>query len=90
MPSQVFPRALEVLLCDGIEGAAIVAADFHGSAVLEQFGVEKPNFKFDGVELRWYKYVGRGMSCNRDWNEKQWRNWFDKCLKTIRKYDVAD
>jgi len=48
---------------------------------------EKPNFKFKSVEIRWYKYVGRGMSLNKEMSEKQWRQWFDKCLKVIRKAD---
>jgi len=50
--------------------------------------IEIPNFTFDGVELRWYKYFGRGMSLNCHKTEKQWREWYDKCLKQIRKEDV--
>jgi len=50
--------------------------------------IEIPNFTFDGVELRWYKYFGRGMSLNCHKTEKQWREWYDKCLKQIRKEDI--
>ena len=44
----------------------------------------KPNFKFGEVEIQWYKYPGRGMSCNVDWSPNQWAEWFDKCLACIR------
>lgn len=46
-----------------------------------------PNFSFDGVEISWYKYIGRGMSCNVDWKEKQWLDWFDKIMKHIREWE---
>jgi hypothetical protein len=48
---------------------------------------EKPNFKFKDVEIRWYKYPGRGMSCNVDWSEKEWRKWFEECLSHLRKFE---
>ena len=47
----------------------------------------RPNFKFGSVVINWYKHVGRGMSTNVDWNEKQWREWFDEAMKAIRLYD---
>ena len=43
-----------------------------------------PNFKAFGAEIRWYKYPGRGMSCDVDWDERRWRVWFDACLAQIR------
>lgn len=46
---------------------------------------EKPNFEFNGVAIRWYKYPGRGMSCNKAMNPEQWKKWFDECLGVIRK-----
>jgi hypothetical protein len=48
--------------------------------------IKKPNLKFNGLEqeIRWYKYPGRGQSCIKNWNEKQWIEWFDKSLKIIR------
>jgi len=45
---------------------------------------KKPNFKFEDIEIRWYKHPGRGMSLNRTLSEKEWRKWFDRCLKAIR------
>ena len=47
-----------------------------------------PNFKFEDVEIRWYKYTGRGMSTNKVMTEKEWREWFDMCLDVIKKADV--
>ena len=46
--------------------------------------VIQPNFKFGGVEIRWYKHPGRGQTCNVDWDEKQWRLWLDSCMESIR------
>ena len=46
-----------------------------------------PNFKFQDAEIRWYKHRGRGQSVNVSWNEKQWRQWFDECLRHIRDYE---
>jgi len=45
---------------------------------------QKPNFKFKDVEIRWYKYPGRGMSINVNWSEPQTRRWFDECIAAIR------
>ena len=49
----------------------------------------KPNFTLEGVEIRWYKYVGRGMTCNVQWTPDQWVTWFTKCLELIRAHDVC-
>ena len=46
-----------------------------------------PNFKFEDVEVRWYKHRGRGQSVNVDWDEKRWRKWLDRCLRQIRNYE---
>lgn len=48
-----------------------------------------PNFKFGPVVINWYKHMGRGMSTNVDWDEKQWREWFDQALAAIRLYDCC-
>lgn len=48
---------------------------------------QRPNFQFEDVEIRWYKYPGRGMSTNKDWTSDEWRAWFDRCLKTIRDFE---
>lgn len=47
----------------------------------------KPNFVFSDVEIRWYKYTGRGMSCSHELTEKEWVKWFDACIKVIRDYE---
>lgn len=48
-----------------------------------------PNLKFEhsDQEIRWYKYPHRGQSCTLDWNEKEWRVWFDKAMEIIRNGD---
>lgn len=43
-----------------------------------------PNLAFGNVEIRWYKYPGRGMSCNREMTPAQWVTWFDACMLAIR------
>lgn len=48
----------------------------------------QPNFKFEEVEIRWYKHPGRGQSCNVDWDERAWRLWFDRCVKAIQAADI--
>ena len=30
------------------------------------------NFEYDGVEIRWYKYPGRGMTCNKELTPNEW------------------
>jgi hypothetical protein len=45
---------------------------------------ELPNFRFEAVEIRWYKYPGRGMSCNVDWTAEQWVTWFNACMTKVR------
>ena len=39
-----------------------------------------PNMEFNGVHIRWYKYPGRGMSCNLDMTPDQWAQWLDAAL----------
>ena len=43
----------------------------------------RPNFSFNGVEIHWYKYPGRGMSVNVDWAAAEWVAWFDKCFAEL-------
>lgn len=50
---------------------------------------DKPNFAFEDVKIRWYKYPGRGMSTNHDWQPDQWVTWFDRCIACIRKADIG-
>ena len=49
---------------------------------------ERPNFTYDGVEVRWYKYIGRGMSCNVEWDANQWAEWMIRAIKHINNYDT--
>ena len=50
----------------------------------------KPNFTFKEVELRWYKHRGRSMTLNVSKDLQGWVNWFDECLKCIRKNEPKD
>ncbi|MER5394117.1 hypothetical protein [Saccharopolyspora sp. NPDC002686] len=36
-----------------------------------------------GVELRWYKHLGRGMSVNRSLQPQEWVQIFDACIASI-------
>jgi hypothetical protein len=51
---------------------------------------QRPNFQHEDVEIRWYKYPGRGMSTNKNWSSDEWRAWMDRCLATIRAFDPHD
>lgn len=48
----------------------------------------RPNFQFEDVEIRWYKWPGRGMSTNKDWTPAEWRDWFNRCLAKVREFDI--
>lgn len=45
----------------------------------------KPNFKWKGVEFRWYKHRGRSMTVNVSMLPNEWVRWSDDCLTFIRK-----
>lgn len=47
----------------------------------------KPNFQHEDVQFRWYKYPGRGMSTNKDWTPTEWRDWFGRCLNTVKAFE---
>ena len=52
----------------------------------------KPNFKLlsmPEVELRWYKYPGRGLTVNRYRSLEEWALWFEECLAVIRAVEVG-
>ncbi len=46
---------------------------------------EKPNFKHynSGLEIRWYKYIGRGMSCNQHVCPDCFWNIFAECMNSL-------
>ena len=46
-----------------------------------------PNFAWGGVEIRWYKYPGRGMNVNVDWTPDQWSKWLNEFLVYMHKVD---
>lgn len=48
-----------------------------------------PNFAFDGVEIRWYKYRGRGQTSNVEMDPAGWVDWFNRCLAEIRSIDTG-
>jgi len=43
----------------------------------------KPNFKSGGVEVRWYKYLGRGMSVSRQITKEELAEIFQKCADSL-------
>lgn len=50
--------------------------------------VNAPNFVCDGLEVRWYKYLGRGMSMNRRIDANEFYQLIDRCLKSVRARDI--
>jgi len=48
-----------------------------------------PNFRHfaSGIEVRWYKYVGRGMSVNRKASWEEWRHIFEECTLSLKGYE---
>ncbi len=43
----------------------------------------QPNFKCGDFEVRWYKYLGRGMSMNRVVDANEFFELIDKCLASV-------
>lgn len=50
-------------------------------------GVARPNFlhKPSGLEIRWYKYIGRGMEFSRDVDRNEWRRIRNECLESLER-----
>ncbi len=46
---------------------------------------EKPNFKHyeSGLEIRWYKHIGRGMSCNKHVCPECFWDIFAECMNSL-------
>lgn len=42
-----------------------------------------PNFSCGDVEIRWYKYIGRGMSVNREVSRGEWEALFARCFASL-------
>lgn len=53
----------------------------------DQTEADKPNFSFEGVEVRWYKHFGRSMNVNVVWPAEKWQRWFERCMQTIYAYE---
>lgn len=41
------------------------------------------NFKYKDIEVSWYKYLGRGMSINREVSEKECWEMLKECVESI-------
>lgn len=50
-------------------------------------GFVAPNFKHiaTGIEVRWYKYIGRGMELSKDLSKSEWRKIFNECFESLEK-----
>lgn len=48
-----------------------------------------PNFKCGDFEVRWYKYLGRGMSMNQDIDANSFFEIIDRCLDSVRRHEDA-
>ena len=45
------------------------------------------NFECLEVKFWWYKYPGKSMETNVDYDGNQWSNWLDKVLKHLAEVD---
>ncbi|MFA5377178.1 MAG: hypothetical protein WC455_15615 [Dehalococcoidia bacterium] len=43
----------------------------------------RPNFAYEDIEVSWYKYLGRGMSINRQVSEKEAASVIKNCLQSL-------
>lgn len=50
----------------------------------------KPNFKYKNFEIRWYKYIGRGMSMNRKIKADEFFQIIDHCIEHVRRKEKED
>lgn len=48
-----------------------------------------PNLASHGVEVRWYKHSGRGLSVQKPMDAEAWRTWLNETINTIRSADAA-
>ena len=47
------------------------------------------NFKWKDVRISWYKYLGRGMSCNIELTPDMCSDMLEDCLRSLRGIDRA-
>jgi hypothetical protein len=45
--------------------------------------VQDFNFKYKDIEVSWYKYLGRGMSINREVSDKECWEMLKECVESI-------
>ena len=48
------------------------------------------NFKWQNVEISWYKYLGRDTTINKHLTEKEARVMYDACLASIRAMEETE
>jgi hypothetical protein len=53
----------------------------------DQAAASRPNFSFEGVEVRWYKHFGRSLNVNVVWPAEKWVRWFERCRETLRAWE---
>jgi hypothetical protein len=53
----------------------------HGHA--PECPVGRPNFRCGDIEVRWYKYIGRGMSLNREVKRHALETMFQRCRGSL-------
>ena len=51
---------------------------------------DRPNFSFEGVEVRWYKRFGRSMNVTVVWPAEKWVRWFERCRQTLRAWEDSE
>lgn len=51
--------------------------------------IQPYNFKWRDLEISWYKYLGRGMSMNRETSPDEMAEMIEECLAAMRKQDTA-
>ena len=49
---------------------------------------ELPNFKCGELEIKWYKYLGRGMSMNIDIDANEFFEIIDDCIESLRNLEI--
>lgn len=50
----------------------------------EQIQTKEPNFKYEDLEIRWYKYLPRSLEVNRVVSESEWLSIVTKCLDSLK------
>lgn len=51
---------------------------------------QSANFKWRDFEIYWYKYLGRGMSVNREITNDELAELYDDCIKSLLDYEAKN